>query len=164
MPVRANLFTIPTTRQGTLSTMARPRGGGWLVDEVAALRAAGADVVVSLLTEGEARELELAAEAEAARMGGLRFISFPIQDFGVPPVAEYRELLDHLGQELQAGSHVVVHCRGGIGRSSLVAIGVLVREGQSVPDACRLVSTARGMEVPETAEQRGWLERVLGDR
>jgi protein-tyrosine phosphatase len=51
---------------------------------------------------------------------------------------------------------------GGIGRSSLVAVGLLVKEGRSVDDACRIMCDARGMEVPETAEQRAWLDAVLG--
>jgi len=162
--VRASLFTIPRPGPGTISTMPRPRGGDWLSDEMTALREAGADLLVSLLTDLEASELDLAAEPAAAETAGLRFITFPIQDMGVPSVARYRDLVGRLGQELQAGSHVVVHCRGGIGRSSLVAVGVLVGEGQSVAEACRVVSAARGMEVPETVEQRAWLEAILGEK
>jgi hypothetical protein len=39
--LRPNLFTIPSLVSGTLSTMHRPRGGDWLDEEMAALRAAG---------------------------------------------------------------------------------------------------------------------------
>jgi len=45
-----------------LATMARPRGGDWLADDIAALRQAGVRVVVSALTSGEMEELELAKE------------------------------------------------------------------------------------------------------
>ncbi len=48
---------VPT---GKVAIVPRPRGGDWLEDEVRAWRAAGIDVVVSLLTDDEVRELGLA--------------------------------------------------------------------------------------------------------
>ena len=47
---------------GRLSTMARPRGGDWLADEMAALRRRGVDVLVCALTDPElAAQVGLAA-------------------------------------------------------------------------------------------------------
>lgn len=53
------MFTIRRRRRGRLSTMARPRGGDWLTGELGDLAIAGVDVVVSLLTDAEAAELDL---------------------------------------------------------------------------------------------------------
>jgi hypothetical protein len=39
--MRPELFTIRRTGPGRLSTMARPRGGDWLEDEMTGLSAAG---------------------------------------------------------------------------------------------------------------------------
>jgi hypothetical protein len=39
--VRAAIFTVRTEGPGSLSTMAKPRGGAWLADEMSALRDAG---------------------------------------------------------------------------------------------------------------------------
>jgi protein-tyrosine phosphatase len=142
--------------------MARPQGGDWLSDEMVTLRQMGADVLVSLLTHSEAMDLDLASEATAAEAAGIRFTQLSIPDMGVPGWTEYRELVDTLTLDLQADRHVVVHCRGGIGRSSLVAIGLLVNDGLSVAEACHVMSEARGVEVPETPEQRAWLDAVLG--
>jgi protein-tyrosine phosphatase len=52
---------------------------------------------------------------------------------------------------------VVVHCRAGIGRSSLIAGTVLVRFGIPPEEAWRLITAARGFRVPETPEQGEWL-------
>jgi protein-tyrosine phosphatase len=52
---------------------------------------------------------------------------------------------------------VAIHCRGGIGRSSLMAAAVLVQLGAAPEQAWDTVSVARGMPVPETEEQRAWL-------
>ncbi len=57
--MRASLYSLPTLPSGKISTMARPRGGDWLLDEVKALREAGVDVLVSLLTSEEEKEFDL---------------------------------------------------------------------------------------------------------
>jgi protein-tyrosine phosphatase len=127
------------------------------------LREVGTDVLVSMLTFDEAAELNLQEEADAATAAGLVFLACPTPDRGVPEPHKFRDLLDVLQADLGAGRNVVVHCRMGIGRSSLVAAALLVAEGQTVPEAFEAISTARGMAVPDTDEQRTWLQAVMRD-
>ena len=61
-----------------------------------------------------------------------------------------------IADQLDAGKNVGVHCRQGIGRSGMIAAGVLVTSGSSPEDAMQAVSSARGAEVPETIEQSRW--------
>lgn len=152
------MFNVATLGPGRLSTMARPRGGDWLEDEMASLRRAGTDVLVCMLTLSELRELDLAEEAAAAEAAGVRFIWVPTPDRGTPELQRFRSLVAELIAELAGGHHVVVHCRMGIGRSSLVAAGVLVAQGMPAVDAWAKISDARGLAVPDTPEQRRWLE------
>jgi hypothetical protein len=70
-PMRAATFTVKASGPGRLSTMARPRGGDWLEDEMASLRQAGTDVLVCMLTVPEMRELDLTEEAAVAEAAGL---------------------------------------------------------------------------------------------
>jgi predicted protein tyrosine phosphatase len=118
--MRPTIFTVERKGPGTISTMGRPRGGDWLDDEVSALRAIGVGVLVSTLTASESRELELSDEPQAARSVGLRFLSLPTPDRGAPEKSGFLALLDDLEGAVRS-DHVVVHCRMGIGRSSLVA-------------------------------------------
>jgi protein-tyrosine phosphatase len=152
-----NIFRIPVPAAGTLATMPRPRGGDWLDDEMAALAETGVGVLVCLLTAPELRELELVDEGPAAERAGMRFHHFPIEDFGVPDHAQLTPLVDALIEDLRAGSGVIVHCRGGIGRSSVVAGSVLVRLGVDPDEAWATISAARGVPVPETEEQLRFL-------
>jgi protein-tyrosine phosphatase len=110
------------------------------------------------LTLSELRELDLAEEAAAAEAAGVRFIWVPTPDRGTPELQRFRSLVAELIAELAGGHHVVVHCRMGIGRSSLVAAGVLVAQGMPAVDAWAKISDARGLAVPDTPEQRRWLE------
>ncbi len=139
--------------------MPRPRGGDWLGDELQALAKAGVNVLVSLLTADEVAELELQDEERLCGDCGLRFISFPIPDRGVPfSIPETGRIVDLILEELWAGAAVAVHCRMGIGRSALIAACLLKSQGIGVDAAFAMISRARGFSVPDTEEQREWVE------
>jgi protein-tyrosine phosphatase len=138
----------------------RPRGGDWLEDELFAIKEAGVDLLVSMLTSQESRELGLDEESASCRKIGLEFRSFPINDRETPEsIAEVRGFVSALRKALDAGRSVATHCRASIGRSSLVLACLLVDEGLSVEKAFAQLSSARGTRVPDTAEQVRWVER-----
>lgn len=158
--MRAEVYWIPGPWPGRLGILPRPRGGDWLADEVRAWRASGLDVVTSLLTPEEAAELDLQDEAVVSREAGLEFQAFPIPDYGVPPSRTgMADLVSRLEKALESGKNVGVHCRQGIGRSSMVAASLLVAAGETANEAFLHIERARGRPVPDTVEQREW---VLG--
>src|SRR5205823_15134454 len=83
-PKTPAFYEIPGPWPGRLAIVPRPRGGDWLEDEVGAWSQAGLDVVVSLLTQDEVVDLDLAQEAELSRAKGIKFVAFPIPDRSVP--------------------------------------------------------------------------------
>jgi protein-tyrosine phosphatase len=157
--MRAELYTIAHLGPGRLSVMARPRGGEWLPDEVQGWRAVGVGVVVSLVTLSECQELDLADEAELCRRAGMEFIAFPLADRSVPvPESGAEHLVEEIVGFLTAGEHVAIHCRMGIGRSAMVAAATLIALGQTPERALTAVAEARGLPVPDTPQQRQWVE------
>ena len=143
---------------GRLAIMARPRAGDWLEDEVTGWKAEGINTVVSLLERDEVEELGLALEATLCARQGIEFISFPIPDRGVPASApSAATLADLLVGELRVGKNVAIHCRAGIGRSSVVAACVMVGAGFAAASAFDQISAARGVQVPDTDGQRAWM-------
>jgi protein-tyrosine phosphatase len=157
-----DIYWISDLARGRLAIVGRPRSGDWLADEISAWRAAGLTDVVSLLEDHEIRDLELGEEPQISMRAGLSFERFPIADRGVPasPDAALR-LCDGIATKIDNGQSVGVHCRAGIGRSGLVAAGVLLRLGASEDDAWQRVSKARGLRVPDTDEQRTWLNKTF---
>lgn len=154
------LFWIAGTEPGRLAIVSRPRGGVGLAAEMAALRRAGVDTVVSLLETAEALQLGLQLERAACESNGLAFVSFPIADLGVPrSVAMFVALVTDLAAKLRTGRTVAVHCRASIGRSGLLTSALLIAHGQTLSSAVRVVGEARGAEVPETPQQAAWLRR-----
>ena len=107
--MKPTLFVIERDGPGRLATMACPRGGDWLDDEVEALQTEGVDVLVSVLTNSELAELQLSAEPELARQAGLTYISFPIPDRGAPEGAAATDLAGQLEERLTGGEFIVVN-------------------------------------------------------
>ena len=156
-----DLFWIGGPWRGRLAIATRPRGGEWLQDEVRRWRQAGIDLVISVLESDEAAQLELLDEAKAEDANGIRFISFPIPDRGVPAsVPASLALMTTVSSALAEGKNVAVHCRQSIGRSGLIAAGILVNSGVHPEQAIKTVSDARGLAIPETTEQRLWVEQL----
>lgn len=160
MKVLPTIYSIEGPWKGRLAIVPRPRGEDWLEDEVQAWRSGGLDVIVSLLTASEAQELSLSDEAALSQANGLRFLQFPIPDYSVPSSFEaVMVLVEELDQALTSGQNVGIHCRQGIGRSSLIAAAVLAGRGIDPAAAFDLVAHARGRPVPDTTEQREFVTK-----
>jgi protein-tyrosine phosphatase len=149
---------------GQISIMARPRGGDWLIDEVRALNEAGVDVVVSLLTREEESELDLLDEAHYCQGQGLTYLSLPTLDRSVPPFTDSTfTFLQQINVCFLEGKHIVLHCRQGLGRAALMAASLLVMNGFIPEQAFTQLSKARGYQVPETEEQKAWVQALYRD-
>jgi len=159
--VKTEVYWVPGPWRGRLGIVPRPRGGDWLQDEVRSWRDAGLQLVVSLLTSDETAELGLQQERIVSQAEGIELSTFPIPDYGVPSSrAEFARFLGGLEKALASGKNVGVHCRQGIGRSSLVIAALLVSGGVEPEDAFLRIAKARGREVPDTDEQRRWVSRI----
>lgn len=152
------IYWIARSGPGRLATLSRPRGPELLNREIAHLRHQGIDILVSLLTDDEVHDLFLQEEAAACASSGVEFLSFPITDRMTPAsMPATAEFVRSLKQKIDTGQSVAIHCRGGIGRSSLIAACILVLEGVPSEVAFDRISIARGWEVPNTEEQREWV-------
>lgn len=158
--MRAEVFWIPDEMPGRIGITTRPRGGDWLKDEMRALRVAGTDLLVSMLTPDEARELQLEKEEELCQEEGMSFRSVPIPDRGVPSTSgNVVQLAGEWAKLLENGTNIVVHCRQGIGRSAVMVASVLVTFGEKADVAFQIIAKTRGRPVPDTEEQRTWVEQ-----
>lgn len=143
---------------GFIAIMARPRANESAENEFAALFDAGIRRIVSLLEVHEEFVLGLEHEAQHCADADISFESFPIPDRGVPSNPhKLFELSKETYHRCAGGESTVVHCRAGIGRSSLVAAAILLHCGFEVDKAFARVQKARGLEVPDTPEQAQWL-------
>ena len=93
------------------------------------------------------------------------FLHDPLPDYGVPPLAApIVGFVLHLRGLLEAGHCLFVHCRGGLGRTGMVAVLLVAAMFDADnPTATRFVNDATEMgrasirgevRMPETDEQR----------
>jgi protein-tyrosine phosphatase len=154
-----NLYWVDGPWTGKLALAARPRGGEWLEDEIANWVREGVDAVLSLLTVEEEQELDVGNEAAQAKAHGVEFLSFPIADRQVPSSEDnLTRLLEQVDRKLSSGKSVLMHCRQGIGRVGLVAACLLLTKGLNAEMALNRLAAARGVPLPETPEQRRWID------
>ncbi|MCP3926607.1 MAG: tyrosine protein phosphatase [Desulfobacterales bacterium] len=149
------VFWIETPEKGKIGIMPRPRGGDWLKEEISNLKNEQVDSIVSLLTYFENSELELTKEQKICERFKIDFFSIPIEDRDVPEsIYKIIELISVLQKMIKEGKNIAIHCRQGIGRSSLIAASVLTTFGIPVKEIFNRIESSRGRSVPDTKEQR----------
>jgi protein-tyrosine phosphatase len=154
------LHQLPNTAR--LGIMARPRGNDWLDHEIVQLKKQGTSVMVSLLESHEVAELGLSKQKEICIAHGIEYINFPIVDRSIPPAGgKIKDLIESLTDKINQGNSVVIHCRMGIGRSSIIAGCVLLKTGYRSNEVLTHISKIRGLKVPDTEEQEKWLKHVF---
>jgi len=142
-----------------IGIMARPRGDDWLEDEIAHLKNNKVDVLVSLLERDEIYDLKLEFEEELCLTKDIQFINFPIPDRDIPRLNDNIDgLLNSLTKKINEGHSVVIHCRMGIGRSSIIAAAVLLTFDMKANEIIENISSIRGLKVPDTDKQLAWLK------
>ncbi len=112
------------------------------------------DLLVTLVQAHELKELEIPDLFEQVQAHGMQSCWFPIQDFSTPDsMAGLQALVEQILAALAAGQTVVVHCKGGLGRSGLVAAACLVALGYSPEAAFVAVRQARPGSVETLAQE-----------
>ena len=127
------------------------------IQTFADLKAMGVTDVLSMLPVEEAADLGMSQEAEHCASNKIRFRSYPIKDFGLPDPSHFADLIRDVKESLEAGHHLAVHCRAGIGRSGMVAACTLIALGATAQTAVTLTARARGVSIPDTVEQGNFI-------
>lgn len=138
-----------------IGIMPRPRGGDWLEDEIIYFKNQKVNLLVSLLEAEEIRELKLKEEEAMCIKHRISFLHFPIKDRSIPSNAN--EFIMLLSKRVNEGASIIIHCRMGIGRSSIIAGSILLLNGYKADEIFDLISDVRGLKVPDTEEQKEWL-------
>src|ERR1051325_3905297 len=136
--MRPDLYRIEGPWRGRLAILSRPRGDEWLRDEIQGWVDSEVEVIVSLLTSQEVSDLGLTDESAVAAELGIQFINYPIPDYDVPVSATtFHGLIHELSHLLSNGKSIGIHCRQGIGRSSVLAASLLSYFSVNVDEAFR---------------------------
>jgi len=126
------------------------------------LRLAGAHGVVTLMTTAELHRLDLAQLGRQVEQEGMRWFHLPIEDDLAPDAAfeaAWQRALPQLRDLLGDGKHLAIHCKGGSGRTGLVAAALLMTLGQPQQEAIATIKAHRPKAFT-LATHRHWLDQL----
>ena len=171
-PLEIDSVSVPDSagRIGmTLCPGKKQRGaqtGDWYRDltlDLEVIQAWGATVIVNLIEDHEMVALNVQDTVQHVP-AGIEYMRLPISDFGVPSSAWHEQWDSQsplLLERLRRGESILLLCKGGLGRTGMVAARILVELGRSPDDAIKAVRQARAGTI-ETSEQKAYV-RALKD-
>ena len=103
----------------------------------------------------------VAAQAETLgsdmRESGARWVHFAIDDYGTPDagaLAQWGEISRFALSALKGQGRVLVHCKGGCGRSGMIALRLMIEAGEDGVDALLRLRKIRPCAVETDAQMR----------
>lgn len=108
--------------------------GASLEESLAQLKAAGAEAVVTVMPDDEMASNGVTELPDACRNAALQWLHFPIEDDASPGEA-FRQAWEagksRVLEILDRSGTLAIHCKGGSGRTSLMAAIILCERGMS---------------------------------
>lgn len=115
------------------------------------------DLLVSLIEAHELTDLKIPDLFDQVKSHDIQSLWFPIPDFSIPmSMPGFMTLVETILKALHQEQTVVVHCKGGLGRSGLVTSGCLVALGYSPAESFHYIRQTRPGSV-ETREQEAYV-------
>ncbi|MCL4744603.1 MAG: cyclin-dependent kinase inhibitor 3 family protein [Burkholderiaceae bacterium] len=147
----------------------KDRDAGWdrdLDTDLRVIRDWGASVVITLIEDHEFRTLGVEALPQRVRDHGMEWLHLPIRDVDVPDErfeSAWVGARRAIHARIDNGERVLIHCRGGLGRTGLVAGVILVERGCAADEAIRRVRDVRRHAI-ETVPQEDYVRRAAARR
>ena len=124
--------------------------------DISTLQSRRTAVVITLNEAWELEQLGVPNLGGALVAAGIEWHHMPIVDGGVPDAAFERAwqiISPDLHSRLSAGERVVVHCKGGLGRTGTIAARLLIETGITPETAMALVRKARPGAIENDAQE-----------
>jgi ADP-ribosyl-[dinitrogen reductase] hydrolase len=137
------------------------QSGSWdrdLNEDLKAIKAFGAAALLTLMSDRELDSLGVPSRELRDKTSdlGVDWYQLPIPDAGLPD--QTFEVLWtkaglHVRNLLKSGKNIVIHCKGGLGRTGTVAARVLIELGMNPRSAIRSVRSARPGAIENKAQE-----------
>ena len=140
----------------------RDAAGRWRRDldvDVEDISEWGATTVVTLIEDHEFRLLSVEDLETLVRRADMEWFHLPIRDVAVPDhrfEEAWKVVSPGIHRRLDAGERILIHCRGGLGRTGLVAGLILVERGVQPKEAIRRIRAVRPHAI-ETSDQEAYV-------
>jgi hypothetical protein len=113
------------------------------------------DIIVTMTSVEEFARDDFAVKITQA---GPQWMQTAVEDFGVPD-SDFSAVITRLLECLSNNGRVLIHCKGGQGRSGMLAMRLLVEQGEPAIDALARIRATRTNAV-ETIQQEQWASQI----
>jgi ADP-ribosyl-[dinitrogen reductase] hydrolase len=133
---------------------------GWdrdLHEDLRVIRNWGARMIISLIETHEFSLLQVPEFGDSAARIGISWIHLPIQDVHVPDdrfESGWSAVRPEVHHRIGSGERILIHCRGGLGRTGLVAARILVERGCAPRDAVHRIRAVRPGAIETLAQEQ----------
>ena len=135
--------------------------GSWERDlriDMQVVKSWGATAWLNLLTTTEMLDLKVEDLEVAVKGSGIRYYCLPIEDGNIPDATfekSWNTIGAQLREELLRGGKILIHCKGGLGRSGMIAARLIVELGAATPEeAIRQVRASRPGAIETHAQEK----------
>ena len=143
---------------GILALCQMPGLNGHYADDLDHLRDWKPALAITMTTEMELMQHGAATLGADFQAMGTRWVHLPVDDFGVPDARisqAWKAVSPQVMSALKGGGRVLVHCKGGCGRSGMIVLRLMVDAGEEPLEALRRLRAVRPCAV-ETEAQWVW--------
>ncbi len=150
---------------GTLAMTSLPGLGGDYAGDLGLFREWQPGIVLTMVTNAELAEVGAPNLGSDIQAMASRWFHLPVRDFAMPGSevdAIWPEASRAVRAALKGGGRVIVHCKGGCGRSGMVALRLMVECGEDRQAALKRLRGLRHCAI-ETDEQLNWAFDVAPD-
>ncbi|WP_146586916.1 protein-tyrosine phosphatase family protein [Puniceibacterium confluentis] len=143
---------------GILAIAPLPGAQGDYAGDLEHIRGWAPAIAISLTTEAEMIPVGARFLGTQLQDQGTRWVHLPIDDFAAPGAGfddAWPEVSRQALRALAGGGRVLVHCRGGCGRSGMVALRLMIEAGEAPDEALARLRKLRPCAI-ETDAQMAW--------
>ncbi|MAW08236.1 MAG: protein phosphatase [Halobacteriovoraceae bacterium] len=144
--------------EGILALCQAPGLGGNYKEDLRLIREWRPSIVITLTTRVEHVIMGVETLGTDIQSLGSRWFHFPVDDYQIPTADSqdrWREISTLARKALAGGGRVLVHCKGGCGRSGMTALRLLIDSGEAPDAALARLRSVRPCAV-ETDAQMAW--------
>jgi ADP-ribosyl-[dinitrogen reductase] hydrolase len=127
------------------------------------IKDAGFTTLVSLIEDHEFEELQVPELGDRVEELGLEWHHLPIEDMNTPD-EKFEQAWAYGGHRLRSllgnGGKIVIHCKGGLGRTGTIAARLMIELGDDPDDAIRAIREARPGSIETFAYENSQEEYV----
>ena len=143
---------------GTLALTSLPGRGGDYPGDLDVISDWKPGIVLSMTTAAEMVQYGAQTFGQDIQSRASRWVHLPVDDFNSPPatvINQWPVVSSAIRHALSGGGRVMVHCKGGCGRSGMVVLRLMVECGEQPGQALARLRALRPCAV-ETEAQRNW--------